>query len=147
MKILIVCTGNTCRSPMAEGIFNELKKDTGLNIQVLSAGISADEGSPISENAITAMADVHDIAHYRAKMVNEDLIHQADIILTMTRVHKDRLISRYKGIEEKTYLLNAYAYGIEEDVEDPFGGDLEIYNSARNKIYNAVQSIINKLKE
>lgn len=145
MKILIVCTGNTCRSPMTEGIFNELKKD--LDIEVLSAGISAYEGSPISENAIKSMEGIHDISHYRAKMVNEDLIKEADLILTMTRMHKDILISRYRGVEEKTYLLNDFAFGLEKDVEDPFGGELGIYDSARDEIYKAVKSIIDKFKK
>lgn len=145
MKILIVCTGNTCRSPMAEGIFNELKKDMDLDIQVLSAGISAYEGSPISENAIKSMEDIHDISHYRSKMVDEDLVNQADLILAMTKMHKDRLLSRYKGIEEKTYLINEYAFGLEDDIEDPFGGGLDIYHIVRKQIYEAVKSIINKL--
>lgn len=145
MKILIVCTGNTCRSPMTEGIFNELKKGTGLDLQVLSAGISAYEGSPVSENAIKSMEEFHDISHYRAKMVNEDLVNQADLILTMTKVHKNRLISRYEGIEGKTYLINEYAFGVEDDIEDPFGGELEIYHIVGKKIYQAVESIINKL--
>lgn len=147
MKILIVCTGNTCRSPMAEGIFNELSKDTDLDLQVLSAGISAYEGSPISENAIKAMDSIHKISHYRAKMVNKDLVNQADLILTMTKIHKDRLISRYGGIEEKTYLLNEYAFGIEEDIMDPFGGSLSVYHKVREEIYKAVENIMNKLKE
>lgn len=147
MKILIVCTGNTCRSPMAEGTFNELKKDTDLDLQVLSAGISAYEGSTISENAIKSMESIHDISHYRAKIVNEDLVNQADLILTMTKIHKNRLINRFDGIEGKTYLLNEYAYGREEDIIDPFGGNLAVYDTARDKIYKAVEGIINKLKE
>lgn len=145
MKILIVCTGNTCRSPMTEGIFNELKKD--LDIQVLSAGISAYEGSPMSENAIKSMKGIHDISHYRAKMVNADLVEEADLILTMTKMHRDILITSYKGIEDKTYLLNDYAFGVENDIEDPFGGSLEVYDRARNEIYRAVKNIINKIEE
>lgn len=145
MKILIVCTGNTCRSPMTEGIFNELKKD--LDIQVLSAGISADAGSPISENAIKFMEGIHDISHYRAKMVNEDLVEQADLILTMTKTHRDILVNSYKGIEDKTYLLNDYAFGLEDDIDDPFGGSLEVYDRVGKEIYRAVKNIINRIKE
>lgn len=147
MKILIVCTGNTCRSPMAEGIFNELKKDLDMDLWVLSAGISAYEGSPVASNAVKSLESIHDISHYRAKMVNEDLLEQADLILTMTKMHRDILLDRYEGIEDKTYLLNEYAFGEMKDVEDPFGGNSDIYDIARDEIYRAVESIIKKLKE
>ena len=143
MKILFVCTGNTCRSPMAEGIFNELKKD--LDVQVLSAGISALDGSEVNDYAIKSMEEIHDISHYRSKLVTKDLLSQADLILTMTKIHKDRLISRFDNIDHKTYLLNEYAFGSEEDIADPIGGSLYVYEEVLGQIYEAIKKIIEKL--
>lgn len=144
MKILFVCTGNTCRSPMAEGIFNELKKD--LDIEVLSAGIAALDGSEVSDYAIKSMEEIHDISYYRSKLVTRQLLDQSDLILTMTKIHKNRLINKFDNIDHKIYLLNEYAFGREEDIADPIGGSLYVYEEVLGQIYEAIEKIIEKLR-
>lgn len=143
MKILIVCTGNTCRSPMAEGIFKNIAKNMDLNLKISSAGISALDGDRVSAGAVKAMKNIGiDISGYKSSLVNIELVEEADIILTMSNSHKDILSSRFPNFRDKIYLLNDYAFGKTNDIEDPFGGSLSGYEIARDEISLAVEAII-----
>lgn len=145
MKFLIVCTGNTCRSPMAEGIFKDLAKKHKIDLQIKSAGTFAVDGSQISKNAIKALENIGiDIKGYKSSFLDENLVNQADVILTMTDSHRREIIRRYPQVEKKVYLLNEYAFGNLEDISDPFGGDLHIYELVRDQIYRAIEKIVNK---
>ncbi len=142
MNILFVCTGNTCRSPMAAGLMNKIAIDEDLDVRIESAGLFAAEGSPASDEAIEAMKkyDV-DLSDHRAKQITPELIEKCDVILTMTAAQK-MLLSEVAG--DKTYTLCEYA-GTEGDIADPFGGDLEEYEEVAQMIYFALQSISEKL--
>lgn len=143
MNILLVCTGNTCRSQMAEGIMNWLAKDKSLDIIVKSAGIFALDGGQIASNSIEALKELNiDISQYRSKAISEDLVNEADIILTMSKGHKENLKLNFPEISERVFLLNEYAFGLEKDVADPFGGSKLDYDKARDEIYEAIESII-----
>lgn len=140
MNILFVCTGNTCRSPMAEGLFKKIAEDAcEVELNVYSGGMSAVDGNPVNENAVKALLEYDvDISEYRSKNVDAGTIAEADIILTMTRAHKDMLLYLFGGAaEEKTYTLMEYI-GEEGDVEDPYGGDLRIYRICAKRIYDAL---------
>ncbi|NLJ97706.1 MAG: low molecular weight protein arginine phosphatase [Tissierellia bacterium] len=147
MNILFVCTGNTCRSPMAAALLEEMARKEGMDIKVKSAGIFAQAGQKASKGAIHVLKmdgiDIEDT--HKASMVSLDLLKEADLILTMGTSHKDALISRFKFVEGKTYTLKEYAYGIEEDIEDPFGGDIYIYNSTKDEIKDVLKDIIKKI--
>lgn len=142
MNILFVCTGNTCRSPMAAGLMNKIAIEEDLDVRIESAGLFAAEGSPASDEAIEAMKkyDV-DLSDHRAKQITPELIEKSDVILTMTAAQK-MLLSEVAG--DKTYTLCEYA-GTEGDIADPFGGDLEEYEEVAQMIYFALQSISEKL--
>ena len=142
MNILFVCTGNTCRSPMAAGLMNKIAIEEDLDVRIESAGLFAAEGSPASDEAIEAMKkyDV-DLSDHRAKQITPELIEKSDVILTMTTAQK-MLLSEVAG--DKTYTLCEYA-GPEGDIADPFGGDLEEYEEVAQMIYFALQSISEKL--
>lgn len=142
MNILFVCTGNTCRSPMAAGLMNKIAIEEYLDVRIESAGLFAAEGSPASDEAIEAMKkyDV-DLSDHRAKQITPELIEKSDVILTMTAAQK-MLLSEVAG--DKTYTLCEYA-GTEGDIADPFGGDLEEYEEVAQMIYFALQSISEKL--
>ena len=142
MNILFICTGNTCRSPMAAYITEKVAIENNLDVLIESAGVFAEEGEAASENAILAMHEMGiDLTSHRTQPVSEDLLQKADIILTMTAAQK-MLIVQYAS--EKTYTLTEYA-GIDGDISDPYGGDLEEYKETAQEIYDAVVKIAKKL--
>jgi|SRR5699024_181041 len=131
---------------MAEGIMKDLVKD--MDVKVKSAGIFALDGGPVADNSIRSLRDMDiDISEYRSNSINEDLIIESDIILTMSKGHKDNLVLRFPDINNKVFLLNEYAFNIDKDIADPFGGSKSDYDRARDEIYKAISEIIRKLQE
>lgn len=146
LKVLIACTGNTCRSPMGEGILKHLSKKYNMEIEVKSAGIAALDGDGANKNAILALDNIGiDIQNHISNQLNGVMIEESDIILTMTKSHKDSIISRFPNSVKKVYSLNNYAFGIEKDIEDPYGGSLRDYEKARDEIYNALEKIVKNI--
>lgn len=116
--ILLVCTGNICRSPMAAGVLSKLLLDRGIqDVQVESCGVSAWDGSPPTPEAVVAMREHDiDISSYRARRMNRRLIESADVIVGMASEHRDaarRLVpsasARAFTLKELVYLLDAAA--------------------------------------
>ena len=128
---------------MAQALLEEIAWKEGIDLEVKSAGIYASDGQNASMGAVEALgAEGIDIGAHRASTVNEKLLKWADLILTMGKSHKKALLSRYDTIENKIYTLKEYAYGIEGDIADPFGGDINIYNDTKEEIKNALMHII-----
>ena len=143
MNILFICTGNTCRSPMAKALLEDMAQKKSIDINVKSAGIYALDGQSASKGAIEALkAEGIDIQTHKASIVYKDLLEWADLILTMSISHKEILLSKYNFIKGKVYTLKEYAYGREENVRDPFGGDIHTYNSTKEEIKEALKHII-----
>ena len=140
MKILFVCTGNTCRSPMAQGMAAKL---FGKEHTIISAGLMAMPNAPASANAVMVMKERQiDIKGHQAQLVSEALLDEADLILTMTLGHKTALI---QAAPDKVYTLGEYA-GQEILVSDPFGGDLDVYRTCADEIYRLLLLIKGSLK-
>lgn len=139
MNILFVCTGNTCRSPMAEGLFKKIVKENEDEFEIASGGMNAFEGDKANQNAVYALEEYGvDISSHRAKNVDAATIADADIILTMTGAHKEMLLYLFGGAAEvKTHTIMEYI-GEDGDIEDPYGGDICVYKKCADKIYNAL---------
>jgi protein-tyrosine-phosphatase len=130
--ILFVCTGNTCRSPMAEGALRTLLEKTHAGkFEVLSAGTSAASGFPATMYAIEAAKiwDV-DISRHLSQPLTSTLIEKADLILVMTPQHFSEVTRLKKNAAQKTFLLKSFpAPGNGgESINDPIGQPLERYN-------------------
>ncbi len=134
-RILFVCTGNTCRSPMAQGICEKISEESSLGIVADSAGISTVKGRPASDFAISVCREIGvDISRHRTKSVRELDLSEYDFIFTMSPQHKHALIALGAN-PYKVWLLGAETGGI----PDPFGGDEDDYRRCRDEIYDAVR--------
>lgn len=151
MKIMFICTGNICRSAMAEGIMKKLVKDKKIDAQIYSCGIYAESGDYATYNAIEAAKyyDV-DISNHRATNIKNSQIEEMDIILCATNSHKDVVISMYPNLINKVYNMKEYAKldedGKDMDIKDPWGYDMEIYRRCIEEISICLEKIIGKLK-
>ncbi len=146
MRVLIVCTGNTCRSPMAEALLKSqiLPQD---DIEVISGGIFAYEGESASKNAVLALKEKGiDISAHTAKNINESVVRDADLILTMTKAHKQTLIDIYADVaEKKTYTLCEYAQE-NGDIADPYGGDVDVYRACASRLLSVIKKVYERIR-
>ena len=140
--VLFICTGNVCRSPMAEGLLRHMAGD---RVKVASAGLGAGHGQPPSAHAIEVLRkEGIDIADIRSQPVSAHLLQQADYIFTMTRDHLDMLLLLFPEMASKTRLLRfeEAAKGGRADVTDPIGGTRATYESCKTDIQRAMSHVI-----
>jgi len=147
-KILFVCSGNTCRSPLAEGIarkiFTERLKSP---VNVFSAGSSAFEGMPASADAIrVASRNSVDITAHQSRLLNLKAVKDADLIVTMGQKHKATVGVLEPGALEYTVMLTDFC-DESGDVPDPIGGGIEVYVSAYDLIRKCVEQMAGRLDD
>jgi protein-tyrosine phosphatase len=149
MNIVIVCTGNTCRSPMAESILKDALIKRGEVIDefnITSAGISTIDGLDASKHSISALKEMNiDLKNHKSKLLTLGLIEKADLILTMTKTHKDIILNSMPQFSNKIFTLKEFADDKNIDIVDPFGGSLEVYKVTAKDIQNTINKLIDKI--
>jgi glycine hydroxymethyltransferase len=148
--ILFICTGNVCRSPMAEALFRDAVRGRG-EFRVVSAGIGAVDGQPPTPHSVRAMRELGvDISGQRSRMLTAELVRSADIILGMTHGHVDTVALLYPAVAEKTFLLREFDETLEpyeKDISDPIGSPYEIYAECRDQIEQGIASLLKFMEQ
>jgi len=147
-KITFVCTGNTCRSVMAERLFRQIAKKENLEIDTDSAGTAAmphytifgDLQLVMEENGI-------DYRGHIPTLVSKDVLENTDLVLVMTKGHKEEINSRFPEYIEKVYMLSEYAGDGEKDIADPIGMGADAYRKAFGEIKYYLEKIVEKIKD
>lgn len=141
----MICTGNTCRSPMAEAILRAKELE---GVEVRSAGIHAMDGAPISSNAQQLIEEAGMPYTPVSHSLSEENLDWADAVLTMTGAHRSVLHEAYPDLSHKIFTIKEFVRpDAMEDVQDPFGGSLEIYRRTFEELVQIMDELERKLTE
>src|SRR5450432_3964778 len=148
--ILFICTGNVCRSTMAEALFRHAVRGRG-EFRVVSAGIGAVDGQPPTPHSVRAMHELGvDISNQRSRMLTAELVRSADLILGMTHSHVDTVALLFPPVAEKTFLLREFDETLEpyeKDISDPIGSSYDVYVDCRDQIEQGIASLLKFMEQ
>lgn len=138
-KIFFICTGNTCRSPMAEVLAKSICKNK--DICIFSRGIFGN-GANASQNALeVALKHNLDLSSHKSKTITKEDLEQAHLILTMTNEHKDLILYNFPQYKAKIFTLYEYSTNEQKDIQDPFGSDFSTYMNCFKEISTLLEKI------
>ncbi|WP_096203040.1 low molecular weight protein arginine phosphatase [Bacillus sp. FJAT-45350] len=141
-RVLFVCTGNTCRSPMAEAL---LKMKASDRIEVKSAGVHALPTSDASPNSKQVLVEKGIPFNHSSQQITEELINWADIVLTMTEGHQMLISQHFPKATRKIATLKEFVHKgdlVNKDISDPFGGSIEVYRQTAKEIENLLDKML-----
>lgn len=140
-RVIFICTGNSCRSAMAEGIFKKLCAERGYDIEATSAGIAASDGYGASKYAIEACAEIGvDISGHRSTAITSVDLRKIDLFCVVSLYHAEALMEM--GVpKNKIFVMSKEKGGI----TDPFGSDLDFYRTCRDEIVSVLDELLTKL--
>ena len=149
--ILVLCTGNICRSPMAEGLLKHAlagQTEPLKSLRVISAGVSTRDGDTVSENAVIALKKGGiDISGHRSRSVTQEMLDKAVAVFGMTEAHRSIIQLKADPAPKHLYLFREFMPApAAHEIVDPYGGPLKAYEAARDEMVEAIPSVIAFLK-
>ncbi len=150
-RLLFVCSGNTCRSPMARGILlkyisESMEEGYFQEYEIISAGLYTVDGLPAASEALKAMSlEGIDISSHRSQQVNKDLIWQVDLVLTMTRAQCRESWERFPEKKDKIFSIGEFIGDKSKDIKDPFGRGEEAYIESCQELKVVLHQVMMRL--
>ncbi len=149
LRVLVVCTGNTCRSPLAAAFFRKKAAERGLPIEVSSAGTDAWTGQAATEEAVLVAREAGaSLEGHRARRLTPEMVREADLVLTMTRGQRKQVTDLVPSAADKVLTIKEFAYRDAkewEDVPDPIGQPLSAYRACSALLSEAVDAALDRM--